>query len=268
MLRRFLPPVLNSLNWKKSVFLQNKSLTAPFFEFFPHPNLDYKLTLQSMSQSLEDFLELRASFLKAPSNLELYPIKINRLLLEIDPSSLSEIARMRQGGVLLTAHLGSYEAMGLWLKQLGIPLQASYLPQKPKFVDSWLKILRSVKGVSYAKQLTPISISSSLDSGKLLCLLADQDFRGRSPILSRFLGQRVHCNPIPPFILRIRPNTPFFFCHIETKANRRILFARRIEIINTFNIYDHYHTWLEECIHNSPFSWYGWFHRRFHSTTN
>lgn len=268
--RSILSPILFFLlyffNWKKQVVFANylyiysdRSIeNAAFF---------YKMLLKNLSKQAIDFLIYRTPFTNAPSKMEKYPFTFNDLKLSIDKSSHDTINKMKAGGLFMTAHYGNYEAIGPWLCRLGIPLKASYAPIKPLFLNKILENkIRAVNNESYSFFINnPKNILSLIDEGKLFCLIADQDYRKSKPIPSTFLDKPVLCNPIPEFILKHRPHTPIYFCHLKEEKNTRVLFAKEIKLINNdiTTIYTQFNFWLEQLIKNDPTFWYGWTHRRF-----
>ena len=184
--------------------------------------------------------------------------------------------KMRAGGIFLTAHYGNYEAMGPWLCRLGIPLVASYIPVKPKWLNNILeRKIRAVDGRSYSVDArTPRDFLRILNDGKLFCLLSDQDSRIPSALPGTFLGRPVNINPLPDFLLKHRPKTPVFICWMEEVCDVRVLHAIEVErvqdpssapslqlsVVNT-----QFNKWLEQRIHENPNLWYGFTHRRFYS---
>jgi KDO2-lipid IV(A) lauroyltransferase len=246
MLSQTLFLLLSSAGWKQKIFTENVNLTADFFKNHNYPN--YKAALRNLTKDATEFIR---GYRSTP---------------EIAPDSLPILNSMRKGGLLLTAHYGNHEALGQWLCRLKIPLIASYQPQRPAIFDRILRKWRSVDNQSYAKILSPRQILRSIEQGKLFALLADQDYRQPNFTSGRFLGRDVHCNPLPNFILKYLPNTPIFFAHIHKEKN--ICQLRIQQASPSQVIYTEYHHWLESLILEDSNQWYGWFHRRFHSTIN
>lgn len=258
--------ILRLFQWKHSVFAFNANRTAAFFELHSGQVPCYSKTVQAMANDLEEFIEARSSYLHA-SSAKSSGATSEPLKLEIDPFSLAILSEMQKGGLLLTAHYGNYESMGLWLRRLGIPLIASYLPQRPRFLNHLLLRLRSVDGNPYAQILPPRAIVRKIRSGSLFCLLADQDYRSARPILSTFLGCKVQCNPLPVFLLNNIPGLPVYCSYIHHLQNHRILTVVKLNLASPSDLYFEYHRWLETLIGHEPNRWYGWFHRRFYSTS-
>lgn len=268
MLARFLQFVLVLFRWKSTVFHNNLHITHPFFTQQHITKPSYFQAIDFLAKHLSHFIFSRRPFLTAPLSYSEYPHQVNGLSLHIEPSSIPILEKMKQGGLLLTAHYSNYECMGLWLKRLQIPLIASYLPQKPAWIHRLLIQLRTVNDQPYAQVLSPRQILKTLEQGNLYSLLLDQDYRFKNPIDSQFLQQPVHCNPIPAFILKQYPEIPVYFAYLEYQQKNYQLCAISLPSTTVPILYDSYHKQLEKCIQNVPSQWYGFFHRRFHSTIN
>lgn len=268
MFARFLQFTLLLFRWKSTVFHQNLYITRSFFTQQHLSEPSYFQSTFFLAKHLSHFLFNRRPFLTSPLTLSNYPYHVNGISLHIDPSSIPTLKKMKEGGVLLTAHYSNYECMGLWLKRLQIPLIASYLPQKPAWIHRLLIKLRSVNNQSYAQVLTPHQILKTIQQGNLYSLLLDQDYRGKNPIHSQFMQQRVHSNPIPAFILKHCPKIPVYFTYLTYQNKSYHLFAVTLCSDTVSHLYNSYHKQLERCIQKDPSLWYGFFHRRFHSTIN
>jgi KDO2-lipid IV(A) lauroyltransferase len=190
------------------------------------------------------------------------------------------LEKMRKGGIFLTAHYGNYEAMGPWLCRLGIPLVASYIPVKPKWLNNILeRKIRAVDGRSYSVDArTPRDFMRILNEGKLFCLLSDQDSRIPSALTGTLLGQPVNVNPLPDFLLRHRPQTPVFICWMEERgaspkdeslehsSSKKVRVLHAVEVGGVQSkVNDQFNKWLEERVRENPNLWYSFTHRRFYS---
>lgn len=257
---------LKALKWKRSVFEANYRF------IFPDENPDYRQAvynnlIRNVSRHATGFLSGLRSFQNLPQTFEEYPYQN----FSIAPGSRAVLGKMREGGLLLAAHFGNYEALGPWLCNLGIPLQASFARLRPKFLNRILtERLRTAQGKSYSLFLEqPRKILSLLEERQLFCLVADQDYRKPNGIPGSFLGKPVLFNPLPGFILKHRPETPVFVTWIEEENSNSILHAAELltgEKKTPENLARAYHEWLENRIQTRPDFWYGFFHRRFYST--
>lgn len=254
-LQRFLFFHLKLFHWKRKVVEDNLDIVHSGISKLSKKKF-YFLLLKSLTRSAANFL----------TRSQIYSPSDPRFL--VDEKSVPVLEKMKRGGLMLTAHLGNYEAIGPWLVRMGIPLTASYAKIHPKFLDKWVQSkLRSVDSFNYSLFINnPKIILRLLDKGKLFCLLADQDYRKSRFTPGKFLNQSVHCNPIPQFILRHRPQTPVYLCWLESNGDSFTLFAKELSSQNGSFVFEQFHQWLELQIKKNPEKWYGWFHRRFLSS--
>jgi len=255
ILQTILYATLKISGWKKKVLWENLDYVHPGMSELQKKNFRKKL-LKNVSRDAADFITKSRIYSQNDSRFE------------IDPSSIPVLEKMKNGGLMLTAHFGNYEIIGPWLVRMSIPLVASYAHLKPKIFDNWIySHIRSVDKQNYSLFINnPKDIIKTLDEKKLFCLIADQDYRNSHFIPGMLLGKPVHCNYIPQFILNHRPDTPIYICWLSSQKEKRILHAQEITATDGGKIFDKYHIWLENQIKNSPEEWYGWVHRRYLST--
>jgi len=249
--------------------------------------VNYDELLLNLTRHAGELLFCFGTYKKLPRDFAAYPCCVDSWTFDIAEGSAPVLEKMRAGGIFLTAHYGNYEAMGPWLCRLGIPLVASYIPVKPKWLNNILeRKIRSVDGRSYSVDArTPRDFLRILNDGKLFCLLADQDSRIPSALPGTFFGRPANVNPLPDFLLKHSPQTPVFICWMEEICGVRVLHAVEVErvpfpgaahlaspahsdnelhsapsIVNT-----QFNKWLEQRILENPNRWYGFTHRRFYS---
>ena len=289
--------VLRLVGWKRKTVLANaKHVASP---------VNYDELLLNLTRHAGELLFCFGIFKKLPHDFSAYPCCVDGWTFDIAEGAAPVLEKMRSGGIFLTAHYGNYEAMGPWLCCLGIPLVASYIPVKPKWLNNILeRKIRAVDGRSYSVDArTPRDFLRVLNDGKLFCLLADQDSRIPSALPGTFLGRPANVNPLPDFLLKHRPQTPVFICWMEEVCGVRVLHAIEMEraqvadsaqfemksenapsIANSAQfesaspshlaspaqtspsvVNTQFNRWLEERIAENPNLWYGFTHRRFYS---
>jgi len=287
--------VLKLAGWKRGTVLANVKLVAGAVPSDAVSGADSKISpdyntlLKNLTRHASELLFRFGTFKKLPHDFSAYPCCVDGWTFDIAEGSAPVLEKMRKGGIFLTAHYGNYEAMGPWLCRLGIPLVASYIPVKPKWLNNILeRKIRSVDGRSYSVDArTPRDFIRILNEGNLFCLLSDQDSRIPSALPGTFLGKPVNVNPLPDFLLEHRPQTPVFICWMEETCGVRVLHAVEVErapfpgaahlvspaqsngaspaqssssVVNT-----QFNKWLEQRILENPNLWYSFTHRRFYS---
>ena len=276
--------VLRLVGWKRKTVLANAKHVAGAMSTAPNETnaptitpVNYDELLFNLTRHVGELLFCFGIFKKLPRDFAAYPCCVDGWTFDIAEGSVPVLEKMRKGGIFLTAHYGNYEAMGPWLCRLGIPLVASYIPVKPKWLNNILeRNIRAVDGKSYSVDArTPRDFMRLLDDGKLFCLLADQDSRIPSALPGTFLGRPANVNPLPDFLLAHRPQTPVFICWMEEVCEVRVLHAIEVDgaqfkdaspaqfSSSVVNI--QFNKWLEQRILENPNLWYSFTHRRFYS---
>jgi len=264
--------VLKLAGWKRKTVLANaKHVAAAVSRADSNTLPDYNVLLKNLTRHASELLFRFGTFKKLPHDFSAYPCRVDGWNFDIAEGAAPVLEKMRSGGIFLTAHYGNYEAMGPWLCRLGIPLVASYIPVKPKWLNNILeRKIRAVDGRSYSVDArTPRDFMRILNDGNLFCLLADQDSRIPSAIDGTLFGQPANVNPLPDFLLKHRPQTPVFICWMEEKNGVRVLHA--IEVASPVHslqssvVNMQFNKWLEQRILENPNLWYTFTHRRFFS---
>jgi KDO2-lipid IV(A) lauroyltransferase len=288
--------VLRLAGWKRKTVMANvKHVAGALSNALNVTNaptiapVNYDELLFNLTRHVGELLFCFGTFKRLPADFSKYPCRVDGWNFDIAEDSAPVLEKMRKGGIFLTAHYGNYEAMGPWLCRLGIPLVASYIPVKPKWLNNILeRKIRSVDGRSYSVDArTPRDFIRILNGGNLFCLLSDQDSRIPSALPGTFLGRPANVNPLPDFLLTHRPQTPVFICWMEEVCEVRVLHAIEVDgaqvpgtahlaspaqsngaspaqssssFVNT-----QFNKWLEQRILENPNLWYSFTHRRFYS---
>ena len=294
--------VLRLVGWKRKTVLANaKHVAGAFPQAIPNafstasratPNastaepVNYDELLFNLTRHVGELLFCFGTFKKLPRDFAAYPCCVDGWTFDIAEGSAPVLEKMRKGGIFLTAHYGNYEAMGPWLCRLGIPLVASYIPVKPKWLNNFLeRKIRAVNGRSYSVDArTPRDFMRILNEGRLFCLLADQDSRIPSALSGTLLGQSVNVNPLPDFLLKHRPQTSVFICWMEERdASSKGAIPKKVRVLHAIEVAgvqskiasladsgvvdSQFNKWLEQRVLENPNLWYSFTHRRFYSQT-
>ena len=268
--------VLKLAGWKRKTVLANAKHVAGA--------VSYDTLLKNLTRHASELLFCFGTFKKLPHDFTAYPCSVDCWNFDIAEGSAPVLEKMRKGGIFLTAHYGNYEAMGPWLCRLGIPLVASYIPVKPKWLNNILeRKIRAVDGRSYSVDArTPRDFLRILNDGNLFCLLADQDSRIPSALSGSLLGRPANVNPLPDFLLTHRPQTPVFICWMdEVGASSNGAFSKKVRVLHAIEVEgaqskvavtaessvvnNQFNGWLEQRIRENPNLWYSFTHRRFYS---
>jgi predicted LPLAT superfamily acyltransferase len=120
---------------------------------------------------------------------------------------LFRLARERRGGLVLGAHLGSFDMARTLAREYGVALNIVMLTAHSQRINRLFEELDPAHGVRVValepgSVKTAFAVKGCLDRGELVCILADRIPAGSSerPIWIDFLGRRM-AFPRSPFLL-------------------------------------------------------------------
>ena len=103
---------------------------------------------------------------------------------------LNEVLHQGKGGIILSAHLGSWEMGGAILSLLGYPLSIVALSHKDEKVNTYFNRQREFFGTTVIQTNVAIRrCMEDLKRNRLIAILADRDF-GHHGIPMNFLGRK------------------------------------------------------------------------------
>jgi predicted LPLAT superfamily acyltransferase len=147
--------------------------------------------------------------------------------------NLRKIASMKQGGILLSAHIGNWDVAGHLFKRLETPINIVLYDGEDEQIKQYLEGVtgkRSVNIIVIKKDLSHIyAISDAFSKNELVCMHADRFLEGNKTIKTNFLGEPARF-PIGPFQLASTYKVPvsFVFAVKESKLHYH-LFASEIK---------------------------------------
>ncbi len=147
--------------------------------------------------------------------------------------NLRKIAAMKQGGILLSAHIGNWDVAGHFFKRLETPINIVLYDGEDEQIKQYLDGVtgkRSVNIIVIKKDLSHIyAISDALSKNELVCMHADRFLEGNKTINAKFLEEQARF-PIGPFQLAATFKVPvsFVFAVKESKLHYH-LFASEIK---------------------------------------
>ncbi len=196
----------------------------------------------------------------------------NRFTYDFDgENNLREMVRQGKGGILLSAHIGNWEAAGHLLKRLDTKINVVMFDGEHQQIKAY------VEGVTGGKNFNVIvikndmshvyAIGDALGRNELICLHADRFLPGNKTVVKNFLGADAEF-PAGPFQLAAGFNVPvsvvfamkesvshyhFFGSELLKKGDTetKSLFAERLS--------DEFKNDLERKIHLYPEQWFNYY---------
>ncbi len=118
--------------------------------------------------------------------------------------NLREIVKGGKGGILLSAHVGNWEAAGHLLRRLETPINVVMYDGEHEQIKAYLESVTGGRNVNIILIKTDMShvyaMGEALQKNELICLHADRFLEGNKTILKTFLGEDAHF-PLGPFLL-------------------------------------------------------------------
>ena len=130
--------------------------------------------------------------------------------------NLKKIVEMGKGGILLSAHIGNWEAAGHLLKRLGtrinIVMYDGEHKQIKEYLDSvtggWSDHIKIIVIRDYISHI--YEITEAFNNNELICMHADRFLEGNRTIPYNFLGKEA-LFPLGPFLLAAQFKVPVSF---------------------------------------------------------
>lgn len=117
---------------------------------------------------------------------------------------LHEIVAQKRGGILLSAHVGNWEAAGHLLKRLNTRINVVMFDGEHQQIKQYLNDVTGGKNfnvIVVGKDMSHVyAISEALQRNELICLHADRFLEGNKTTVQKFLGAHAEF-PLGPFQL-------------------------------------------------------------------
>lgn len=124
---------------------------------------------------------------------------------------LREMVRLKKGGLLLSAHIGNWEAAGHLLERLGTNINIVMFDGEHQKIKEYMSKVtgeRNAKIIVIKNDLSHIyAISEALSNNELICMHADRFVEGNKTITANLLGMPAKF-PIGPFVLAAQFKIP------------------------------------------------------------
>lgn len=136
--------------------------------------------------------------------------------------NLLQMAQLKKGGLLLSAHIGNWEIAGHLFKRLNAPLNIVMYDGEREQIKQYMESVtgkRNVKLIIIKNDISHIfEISEALRNNELVCMHADRFIEGNKTITGKFLGSEAKF-PLGPFLLAARFKVPVSFVFAMKESN-------------------------------------------------
>ena len=147
--------------------------------------------------------------------------------------NLREIASLQRGGMLISAHIGSWDIAGHFLKRLETRIHIVMFDGEQEQIKEYLDTVTGKKAVNIIFIKNDLShiyeISEAFKNNELVCMHADRFLEGNKTLTTDFLGTPARF-PMGPFVLASTFRVPVSYVFAVKESNLHYhLFASKIK---------------------------------------
>lgn len=192
----------------------------------------------------------------------------NRFTYDFDGiEKIKELLEKKQGGIMISAHVGNFETAGHFFEDLdsGSLISLVTTDAEHAHIKSYLERVTSkskVKFILVKEDMSHIfDIKNALDRGELVCFTGDRYFEGQKTLNATFLGKEAKF-PAGPFLLGSRLNVPVLFVYVMKETRQHYhLFARTAQVKNrnAQDLLENYTQSVAWILEKYPLQWFNYF---------
>ncbi len=182
-------------------------------------------------------------------------------------ANLDDMAKQGKGGLLISAHLGNWEAAGHLLKRMKTKINIVMFDGEHEKIKEYLDQVRerSFNVIVIKEDISHIyEISAALQRNEFVCIHADRYVEGNKTIEANLLGEKA-LFPVGPFVLATTFQAPVSFVfamkeglkHYHFYASRGKIYPRGRGSIP--EVVDDYTRKIETMIKKYPLQWHNYF---------
>ena len=142
-------------------------------------------------------------------------------------NNLEEIVKNGKGGLLLSAHVGNWEAAGQMLEHINTKVNIVMYDGEDANIKKYLDSVtgeRTFKIIYVKNDLSHIfEIKNALAANEIVCIHADRFLAGNKTIQTDFCGENAQF-PYGPFLLSLKMDTPTVFVYAFKETNKHYHF--------------------------------------------
>jgi len=147
--------------------------------------------------------------------------------------NLREIASLKKGGMLISAHIGNWDIAGHLLKRIDTRINIVMFDGEQEQIKEYLASVTGKKSVNIIFIKNDLShiyeISDAFRNNELVCMHADRFIEGNKTMTTDFLGEKARF-PMGPFVLASRFKVPVSYVFAVKESDLHYhLFASKIK---------------------------------------
>lgn len=181
--------------------------------------------------------------------------------------NIIDLLDKKQGGILISAHVGNFEIAEYFLEEIDTRSQISLVTTDAEHrnIKAYMESVTTksnIKFILVQEDLTHIfEINNAIAAGDLVCFTGDRYMKGSKVLSESLLGQEANF-PAGPFLLASRLNVPVLFVYVMKETNKHYhLYARRATVKNrnAQALLKEFTKSVEGILEKYPLQWYNYF---------
>ena len=178
---------------------------------------------------------------------------------------LDAMVENQTGGILISAHIGNFEAGGHLLKRLDTKVNVVMLEAEHQQIKKYLKDVMQEKhfniiGIKEDKSHS-FEIMNALSNKELICIHGDRFVDGMDVMEGTLLGKSAKF-PLGPFKMAARLNFPVSFAFVvkdDSKTYHFYASKPNLEVKDEKEVLKNFIVELEKVIHKHPEQWFNYY---------
>ncbi|MBX3253480.1 MAG: lipid A biosynthesis acyltransferase [Chitinophagaceae bacterium] len=183
---------------------------------------------------------------------------------------LHELVKAGKGGLLLSAHIGNWEAAGFLLERLHTNINIVMFDGEHEKIKQYLQKVSGAKNANIIVIKNDLShiyaISEALSKNELVCMHADRFVAGNKTITTDFLNKPARF-PIGPFILAARFKVPVCYAfamkeglfHYHFRSSPVLWYDYNDKTAATQKMVNDFAVSIEKMAKQYPEQWYNYY---------
>ncbi|PRD53952.1 lipid A biosynthesis acyltransferase [Sphingobacterium gobiense] len=181
---------------------------------------------------------------------------------------LKEVLTNKNGGVLISAHVGNFEIADKFFADIDLDLQINLVTvdQERTIIKEYIESISEKPGVKFIHIQEDMShvfaINEALSNNELICFTGDRYFDGTKTLTAPLLGKEAYF-PAGPFRIASRLAAPVIFVYVMREPGLRYhLYARRaldVKQRDPHSFLAAYTNSVERILQKYPLQWFNFF---------
>ena len=192
----------------------------------------------------------------------------NQFTYEFDGvEKLKELLKNKNGGVLISAHVGNFEIAEFFFKEIDENSEINLVTtdQEHTAIKEYLESVTSksrIKLILIREDLSHIyEINHALSNKELVCFTGDRYFEGTKYLETELLGEKAKF-PAGPFLLASRLNTPVAFVYVMKETSKHYHLYTKMATVKSRDaqfLLEEYTKSVEWILSKYPYQWFNYF---------